>query len=137
MHTYVTIQGEDYDIETTFSLNLYGCDITDEDVVNIGRLKNFRELYLSSNSIDDITPLSGLTNLTNLNLGHSDRISDLTPLEGLINLTDFDLAFTKIDDIKPLAKLNNLTMVVLRGCGIGETDSEWLKAQLPDCNIIL
>ena len=112
IHTYVTIQGEDYDVDTTFSLNLYGCDVTGEDVAEIGKLKNLRELYLGGNSIDDVTPLSGLTNLTKLDLGKN-QISDVTPLSGLTNLTELYLWTNPISDISPLAKLTGLTWLNL------------------------
>ena len=42
-------------------------------------------LFLSYNSITDLTPLAGLVNLERLDL-ISSNITDLTPLAGLINL---------------------------------------------------
>ncbi|WOO91909.1 leucine-rich repeat domain-containing protein (plasmid) [Mollicutes bacterium LVI A0078] len=62
---------------------------------------------MGNNSISDITPLSGLTNLTYLYLYTS--ISDITPLSGLTNLTDLYLGNNSISDITPLSGLTNLT----------------------------
>ena len=68
----VTSLGEEYDIATTIYLNLFGRDITDEQLKEIApeiaKLTNLTELYLGDNQISDITPLAKLTNLTYLNL---------------------------------------------------------------------
>ena len=62
----------------------------------------------NSNSISDISPLAGLTNLTTLDLwGNS--ISDISIVAGLNNLTELNLALNSISDISPLAGLNQLT----------------------------
>ena len=54
-------------------------------------------LYLGGNKIVDLSPLSGMTNLTWLYLG-GNQISDLNPLAGLTNLTTLDLAGNQISD---------------------------------------
>ncbi|MCP4217820.1 MAG: GTP-binding protein, partial [bacterium] len=41
------------------------------------------------NQVSDLSPLQGLTNLTDLNF-HSNQVSDLSPLQGLTNLTSLD-----------------------------------------------
>ena len=53
------------------------------------------------NSIIDIGPLSGLTNLTELWLS-TNLISDISPLSGLTNLTELWLGGNQIVDIEPL-----------------------------------
>ena len=45
-------------------------------------------LYLNCFFIKDITPLSGLTNLTRLELDECEELTDITPLSGLTNLTE-------------------------------------------------
>ena len=66
----------------------------------------------NSNSISDISPLAGLTNLTDLSLERNE-ISDISPLAGLTNLTVLDLERNSISDISPLARLTNLTELYL------------------------
>lgn len=57
--------------------------------------------------VRDLTPLAGLTNLTELNIQHN-SISDLTPLANLTNLTTFAASFNHISDFRPLQGLTNL-----------------------------
>ena len=71
-------------------------------------LTNLTELWLNDNSISDISPLAGLTNLTHLGL-YSNSISDISPLAGLTNLERLDLWDNSVSDISPLAGLTQLT----------------------------
>ena len=66
----------------------------------------------NSNNISNIAPLSGLINLTSLDLDSND-ISDVTLLSSLINLTWLDLSNNDISDIKPLSALTKLTSLSL------------------------
>ena len=70
-------------------------------------LTNLTLLWLNDNSISDISPLAGLTNLTHLGL-HSNSISDISPLADLTNLILLDLEDNSISDISPLVGLINL-----------------------------
>ena len=67
---------------------------------------------INSNSVSDLSPLSGLTNLTLLALGYN-NISDLSSLAGLTNLTELRLRNNNITDISAVAGLTNLTLLAL------------------------
>ena len=69
-------------------------------------------LSLSNNSISDISPLAGLTNLKGLWL-HSNAFSDISPLSGLTNLIVLDLQNNDISNISLLASFTNLTHLYL------------------------
>ena len=88
------------------TLNLGGNDegINSNDISNLSPLSgltNLTWLYLHANRITDVSPLSGLTNLTQLWL-HANNISDISPLSGLTNLTELTLDDNNISDISPL-----------------------------------
>ena len=70
------------------------------------------EGWINSNSIKDLSPLAGLTNLAFLNLGQN-NISDLSSIAGLTNLTLLDLGANSVSDISALEGLTNLTSLVL------------------------
>ena len=72
------------------------------------------ERSINSNSVSDLSPLAGLTNLTELSLD-SNNITDISPLAELANLTELSLDSNNITDISPLAGLANLTELSLRG----------------------
>ena len=75
------------------------------------------------NRITDLSPLSGLTNLTSLILSFNGfNITDISPLAGLANLTALQLFYTNVSDISPLASLTNLTRLTLGSEDIMVTD---------------
>ncbi len=115
-----------------FATNLTNLDLSDEyveaerrwinsnsvsDLSPISGLTKLRGLWLQRNAVSDISPVAGLTNLTRLGL-RENTISDISPLAGLTNLTWLNLAFTSISDISPLAGLTNLTDLLLFGNSI-------------------
>ena len=62
-------------------------------------------MHLNNNNISDIQPLSSLTNLTHLELGHNKiSDSDTSPLKSLTNLS-----YLKISGNRSLTNLNNLS----------------------------
>jgi len=69
-------------------------------------------LSLDFNQISDISPLSGMTNLTSLSLD-SNQISDISLFSGMTNLTDLSLDFNQISDISPLSGMINFTSLSL------------------------
>ena len=82
------------------------------DLSPVTGLTQLRRLHLPNNSITDISPVVSLTNLTWLNLwGNS--VPDLAPVEGLTKLTDLWLGDNNISDLSPL--------VANTGLGSGDT----------------
>ena len=71
---------------------------------------------------------------TNLNL-NDNNITDLTPLAGLTNLTELWLADNNISDLTPLAGLTNLTELYLPQNSISDSQKAMIKAALPNTNI--
>ena len=116
----VMIAGEEYSTAAE-ELDLSDRNLTDADLVNLGKMTNLRVLRLQENSaLSDLTPLSGLTGLKSLTLPALSEIQDLTPLAGLTQLEDlgFDSsdhsgAGTKITDFSPLAGMTELRVLRL------------------------
>ena len=73
---------------------------------------NLKALDLGNNDISDISPVAGLTKLTNLNLG-GNPVSNISPLTELIKLTELYLFESNISDISPVAGLTKLTELYL------------------------
>ncbi len=67
---------------------------------------------VNSNTVSDLQPLSGLTNLHTLSLEGS-NISDISALSGLTNLTSLWLQSNNISDISALSTLTSLTRLWL------------------------
>ena len=86
---------------------------TNLTVLNLGSSQIGNNWY-NSNSLTDLTPLAGLTNLEELDLDRA-SITNISGLEGLTNLTQLDLTINSITDISALAGLTNLTELYLGG----------------------
>ena len=113
-----------------------------ETAVNLQRLYLGHEYvsaegrFINSNTISDLTPLSGLTQLTLLDLD-GNAISDISALSGLANLVVLRVGGNVIRDITALSGLTNLVVLRLwdnnisdlsplvanRGLGAGEVIS--------------
>ena len=75
--------------------------------------------------ISVLTPLSGLTRLTHLDVADNE-ITDVSALSGLENLTTLDLRNNQITDVEPLKDLTSLRQIYIRGNEI--TNLAWLGA---------
>ncbi|MCY4604904.1 MAG: T9SS type A sorting domain-containing protein [Gemmatimonadetes bacterium] len=89
--------------------------VNSNDISNLSPLTgltNLTGLWLEANSIADVSPLAGLTNLTGLWL-YANNIADVSPLAGLTNLTGLWLYANSIADVSPLAGLTRLEIMSL------------------------
>ena len=77
------------------------------DISSLSGLTNLTHLYLTDNNVSDISSLSGLTNLTYLDLDDN-NVSDISALSGLTKLTSLYLKGNKISDLSPLVSNTGL-----------------------------
>ncbi|MDE2998488.1 MAG: leucine-rich repeat domain-containing protein [Gemmatimonadota bacterium] len=84
---------------------------TVSDLSPLSGLTNLTTLGLTGNAVSDVSALAGVTNLRWLNLSHN-AIFDVSALAGLINLTHLNLNNT-VSDVSALAGLSNLTWLYL------------------------
>jgi internalin A len=70
------------------------------------------QLFLVSNQVSDLAPLSSLTALQRLYLT-SNPIADVSPLSSLTALTDLQIQNAQIVDVTPFHGLTNLSLLVL------------------------
>lgn len=106
-----------------------------EDISEVKNLKELDALYLYKNQINNVNSLSELTNLTILDIG-SNEITDIKCLAELENLATLKIGYNEISDIKALKSLTKLTYLKLSKNNISMDDVNWLKNQLPHCEII-
>ena len=62
------------------------------------------ELTLYNNDIRDLSPLSGLVNLIDLDISHNQFVSDVQPLFGLKKLNYLNVSYTIPDNQKEMLK---------------------------------
>ena len=91
---------------------------TVSDVSALSGLTRLRSLYLDETNID-MSTLSGLTYLRSLYLG-GNNISDISALSGLTNLTSLYLGSNNISDISALSGLTHLSWLHLGSNNISD-----------------
>jgi len=74
----------------------------------IERCVNLSYLDLSFQRLTDLSPISGLTRLTQLHLDQNKVLADISPISGLVNLEHLELFMNNISDISPLKNLKKL-----------------------------
>ena len=82
------------------------------DMSAVSGLTNLTSLNLPDNSVSDISAVSGLTNLTHLTLWDN-SVSDISAVSGLISLTSLSLRDNSVSDISAVSGLTNLTHLSL------------------------
>ena len=114
-------------------LNLEGNRISDlsplSALINLDRLNLSRQYYQTyipvrhkhsfTQTLSDIAPLAGLTQLLDLDLGLN-KISDVSSLANLQNLRSLKLEGNEISDISPLADLQSLRRLHIEGNNISD-----------------
>jgi len=106
------------------------------DLTPITSLRKLTELNLFADQASDITPIASLRNLRVLRLG-TGQVSDITTISSMVNLTELALLTHQTGDISPLSRLTNLTeLVLVENKSIKEQQIAKLSEDLPDCNII-
>ena len=80
------------------------------DLTPVSGLTELTELNLSFGEFSSLWPLEELTGLTRLDLSCND-VSDLRPLSGLTGLTELRLGSNAVSDLTPLSGLTGLTVL--------------------------
>lgn len=105
-----------------------------EDITPLSNLSSVTDMQLSSNRIVDVSPLANLTNLEELNL-YINFVTDVSPLSGLTNLSVLNLGLNKVSDASPLHSLLQLKKLSLRNNQLSPAQISALQAHLPACTI--
>lgn len=75
------------------------------ELSRLSRVVNAKDVDLSSNMIDDISPLRDFKEMKELSLARNYSLSDLSPLRELYQLEVLDVASCDIEDVRPLIDL--------------------------------
>jgi internalin A len=101
------------DLHNIKTLDLHEASSNDQlDPCMYAEFIGAKGLYLAPGTLDDVTPLKGLTLLESLRLA-STAVKDISPLAGLGKMDRIDLSHTPVEDITPIASMANLTELQL------------------------
>ncbi len=90
-------------------LTLANCGLS--TIAGLKNAQNLAYLDLSSNTIRNLTPLSGMTKLRSLNLGHN-AVTALEALSGLTDLEELNICYNVVSSLSPITACSNLTALV-------------------------
>lgn len=90
-----------------------------KDISEISKLVHLKELNLSHNNINDLKGLSSLVHLETLNLSHNE-FYDVEELSALHSLKKLDLSHNGVYSIKPLVELKRLKILNLNSNKLNE-----------------
>ncbi len=122
--------------------NLLALDLGHNAITNLDFLYNFpdlRLLILADNQLTDISPIASLSELEYLEIFLNRELKDYSPLSGLTKLTDLNVRCTKgvrqkldVNDFLPITSLKRL-WATKRHFTVEEV--ELLRETLPGCEI--
>ena len=108
----ITIQGTEYSTDL-MQLELMGLGLTDEDILDLKYMINLRYLNLDNNDLTDLSPVSGLTDLEQINVNNNPDLTDLSPLAGLTELRNVNFNGSPVADYSFMAGMTKLEYVQL------------------------
>lgn len=117
-------------------LDLSGTGIS--DISGLGNLACLQTVRLGSNSISNIYVFqytASYDDITYLDLS-SNQIEDITPLASLTALETLDLSGNQVYSVQPLMQLQNLKTLNLKGNPLTQEQIDSLSASLPGCQIL-
>ena len=97
------------------ALDVSALNIEISELNGLSALTNLRTLTINDIEFEDIDFLSHLTMLEGLRLFNNGYITDLTPLSNLTGLTQLEVANNRVGDIAVVGMLSNLEMLSLSG----------------------
>lgn len=121
MPWYVTsLEGLQYatsakQIDIGYTANKKGMKIA--DLTPISNLTQLTQLFLKSDGLEDVSAIQNLTNLTTLDLS-GNQIQDLTPLQNMKKLAQLTLSNNRIENMDALTSLTKLRSLDLSGNAI-------------------
>lgn len=106
-----------------------------QDLIPVSRLTNLVNLNIANTEITSLMPLTGMTNLEYVNIKHT-FIEDLKPLSGMSRLKEVNISNTPVSDLQPLETDAHLEIVWAENTGVNKRQADQLKAAIPDVTVV-
>ena len=116
------------------NLDLSGSDYL-QNLIPVSRLTNLVNLNISNTDINRLDPLYGMTNIENINLENT-HVTDLSPLSTMSNLKVLNINNTPIEDLTPLCGNNHLDIIWANNTSITQRQVIPLKDQVPNVTVV-
>lgn len=106
-----------------------------QDLLPVSRLTNLVNLNISNTEITHLLPLAGMTNLEYINLEHT-FVESLKSLSGMNRLKELNISNTPVSDLEPLTTDTHLEIVWAENSGVKKQQAETLKNAVPDVTVV-
>lgn len=106
-----------------------------QDLIPVSRLTNLVNLNIANTEITSLMPLTGMTNLEYVNIQNT-FIEDLKPLSGMSRLKEVNISNTPVSDLQPLETDAHLEIVWAENTGVNKHHADQLKAAVPDVTVV-
>lgn len=94
-----------------------------EDISAVSNFTKLKELGLQRNNFSDISALSGLTDLENIDFAFDNNLSDITPLTNCVNIKTITFFNDALHDLSPLRNMNKIESLGLGQCNQLNSDA--------------
>lgn len=104
--------------ENLSTIRNFTCEGNVKNLSGIEYLTGAKSITLNDGGFTVLTPLSGLTNLTELHINGNVSLSTIDPITSLVNLEKLSITLSRVKNITALETMTKLTDVVLVSNGI-------------------
>ena len=91
--------------------NFYAHQVKLKDLGPLSGMTSLETLTAPNGIFTDLSPLSKLTHLTEIDINYCEQVTDLTPLANLKNLRKLNISNTKVENLNGLANLPELRTI--------------------------
>jgi Leucine-rich repeat (LRR) protein len=106
-----------------------------QDLIPVSRLTNLVTLNISHTEITSLMPLTGMTNLEYINCDHT-FVNDLRALAGMSRLKELIISNTPVENLEPLETDTHLETVWAENSSVGKRQADALKRAVPSVTVI-
>ena len=134
-----TITGEPTAEQLHEVINMTDLDLSGnpymQDLIPVSRLTNLINLNIANTEITSLMPLTGMTNLEYINVDHT-FVENLKPLSGMNRLKEVNISNTPVSDLQPLETDTHLEIVWAENSGVSKRQADQLKAAVNDVTVV-
>ena len=134
-----SIEGEPTTEQLHEVINMTDLDLSGnpylQDLIPVSRLTNLVNLNIANTEITSLMPLTGMMNLEYINLEHT-FVESLRSLANMSRLKEINISNTPVSDLEPLVNDTRLETVWADNSGVVKRQADLLKTAVPNVTVV-
>lgn len=134
-----SIEGEPTTEQLHEVINMTDLDLSGnpymQNLMPVSRLTNLVNLNIANTEITSLLSLTGMINLEYINLENT-FVENIKPLSNMGRLKEINISNTPVSDLEPLANDSHLEIVWADNCGVTKRQADLLKAAVPNVTVV-